>query len=58
MRMQISFPMKLMISVSMLSVVQSLKILMTGSLERNEHKYFESVALYLSKNAATDNIVY
>lgn len=36
----------------------ALKILMAGSLERNEHKYYESVALAISKNNATENIVY
>jgi myo-inositol-hexaphosphate 3-phosphohydrolase len=38
--------------------VNTLKILMAGSLERTEHKYFESIALYLSKNTATENVVY
>lgn len=35
-----------------------MKILISGSLEKNEHKYFQSVADYLSKNKNTDNEVW
>ena len=34
------------------------KILMTGSLERSEHVYFEQVGAYFTKAAAAQNTVY
>jgi len=57
MRKQISFIISAVALVG-LSGVDALKILMAGSLERSEHRYFESVAQYLSKNSATENEVY
>jgi|OM-RGC.v1.034861547 hypothetical protein len=45
-------------SCLLLTAVEAHKILMSGSLEKNQHKYFESVAIDLANNKEHENQIY
>ena len=42
----------------LLTSIEAHKILMSGSLERHGHKYFEQIALDLANNKEYDNQIY
>lgn len=46
------------IAYLLLTSVEAHKILMSGSLEKNQHKYFEQVALDLANNKEHENQIY